>query len=293
MIVPQSSAAQNGKSFPHDLAPAVPEKPGVVEQASPAAPSAGLERPVCAHLGLYDDQKTWLAFPSPGNHCHHVQPAGSVDLVHQQTHCLNSNHVTCPVWQVQKQARRLPPPLQYAPPGRFNRTPLLTVLILLVISLAVVDGLLLWTQLRGSGDGNPMQAPQPSIATALPTVAAAAAVPTQAPTIAAAVITKREMPTATAEIPATPAATLPPPQAVVTGALVKLHSGPSSDYAVLLTAEQGTQYEITGRDASGDWWRVCCILDGAAGWVPAAAIAISGNTSQTPAIDDIPALEAP
>lgn len=278
MSVSQSSAAQNvnGKTVPHDPAPAVPEQPGEAGQP------AGLARPVCAHLGLYDDEKTWLAFPSPGNHCHRVRPAGAVDLVHQQTHCLSADHVSCPVWQLQKQARRLPPPLHYAPPGRFNPTTLLTLLVLLVTFLAVVDGLLLWTQLRGSGDGNPLQAQQPVIATALPTVAAA--VPSRAPTIAAALITKREMPAPTAEAPATSSAPLPPPQAIVTEALLKVYSGPGSDYPVLLTAEKGAQYEITGRNPRGDWWRVCCLMAGQNGWVPAEAITISGNTGQTPAI---------
>lgn len=286
MSVPHSSAAQNanGKTVPHGLAPAVPEQPGEAEQP------AGLARPVCVHLGLYDDEKTWLAFPSPGNHCHHVHPPRSVDLVHQQTHCLNANHVTCPVWQWQKQASRLPPPLQYAPPGRSNhiRTRFLPLLVLLVVVLAVVDGLLLWTQLRGAGSGDPQQAQQP-------TLAAAAVVPsnTNTPTAAPTVITKWAVRMPTAEGPALPAATLPPPQALVTEALARVYGGPGSDYPVLLIAEQGTQYEITGRNPSSDWWRVCCTPAGEAGWVSAEAITISGDTSQTPAIDDIAPPDAP
>lgn len=59
----------------------------------------------CPHLGLKDDPKTALGFPSEGNFCHHLSPSIPVRRDHQQKYCLSTGYHTCPVFiQPEKEA---------------------------------------------------------------------------------------------------------------------------------------------------------------------------------------------
>lgn len=52
----------------------------------------------CPYLGLRDDPDTHMAFPSPLNYCQRGKRAAPVKLEHQSSHCLDANHLTCPVY---------------------------------------------------------------------------------------------------------------------------------------------------------------------------------------------------
>lgn len=53
---------------------------------------------VCPYLGLQDDPHTHFAWPQPGHFCYHAEPPHSVDIQHQQTHCLKRAHSKCAVY---------------------------------------------------------------------------------------------------------------------------------------------------------------------------------------------------
>jgi hypothetical protein len=65
----------------------------------------------CEHLGLKDDSRTCLAFPSNWNYCHHARPVGPVKLEHQRQYCHTPNHIQCSVFQNEKMSP-LPPDLR-------------------------------------------------------------------------------------------------------------------------------------------------------------------------------------
>lgn len=52
----------------------------------------------CPYLGLHDDAKTSLAYPSPWNHCHRINPSSAVSVSHQTNACLNEKHKQCEVY---------------------------------------------------------------------------------------------------------------------------------------------------------------------------------------------------
>jgi hypothetical protein len=62
----------------------------------------------CEYLGLKDDPRTCLAFPSNWNYCYHTRRPESVRLEYQRQFCQTPDHVSCPVFQNEK-AGSLPP----------------------------------------------------------------------------------------------------------------------------------------------------------------------------------------
>lgn len=52
----------------------------------------------CPHLGLHDDPRTSLAYPSVWNYCYRANPPASVIPSYQVTACLNREYVNCPVY---------------------------------------------------------------------------------------------------------------------------------------------------------------------------------------------------
>lgn len=52
----------------------------------------------CPHLGLQEDQSTFLAYPSKWNFCHKVSPIAVPKLEHQNKKCLNASHKECAVY---------------------------------------------------------------------------------------------------------------------------------------------------------------------------------------------------
>lgn len=119
----------------------------------------------------------------------------------------------------------------------------------------------------------PATAPQPTVtpAPAQPEAAAATPVPTELP------------PTAT-PAPPTPA----PARLTITSDLVNVRSGPGTDFGLVGTAATGESFEVTGRNAAGDWWQICCV-NGQPAWVfgelatveNAAAVAVAADLPAT------------
>ena len=58
-----------------------------------------LKAEICPYLGVEEDHKTCLAYPSHWNICHHANPACAVQRDHQRRSCLSPKHTDCPVFQ--------------------------------------------------------------------------------------------------------------------------------------------------------------------------------------------------
>jgi hypothetical protein len=64
---------------------------------------------------------------------------------------------------------------------------------------------------------------------------------------------------------------------VVTGTLVNVRGGPGTTYPILATVEEGTAYQLDGRNEDGSWLQVCCLAGAtdagedadAQGWISA------------------------
>jgi hypothetical protein len=52
----------------------------------------------CHFLGLDDDPKTKLDFPSKGNMCYRPKHLASIDPTHQKDYCLSGMHANCPIY---------------------------------------------------------------------------------------------------------------------------------------------------------------------------------------------------
>jgi uncharacterized protein YraI len=56
------------------------------------------------------------------------------------------------------------------------------------------------------------------------------------------------------------------PRLIVTHALVNIRGGPATTFELLGAATQGQAFSVTGRNAQGDWWQICCV-NNQAGWI--------------------------
>jgi hypothetical protein len=52
----------------------------------------------CPYIGLKDDPKTSVGYPSTGNFCHHCKAPAVPKLQHQETYCLGNAFLECPVY---------------------------------------------------------------------------------------------------------------------------------------------------------------------------------------------------
>lgn len=67
--------------------------------------------------------------------------------------------------------------------------------------------------------------------------------------------------------------------------LVNLRDKPNLDSNVITVLERGDELDIVGRDASGEWWFVCCFEE-QAGWVTGEFADFVGPADQAPVVDD-------
>jgi uncharacterized protein YraI len=67
--------------------------------------------------------------------------------------------------------------------------------------------------------------------------------------------------------------------------LANIRSGPDTSFALLGSANAGQTFPVTGKNAAGDWWQICCI-DQQAGW-------IFGALAQVQAADSVPIIDEP
>lgn len=293
-------------------------KNGSASEVAPATAVADLDSMDifhgCPHFALIDDPATKILFPSPAGACHHVQQSASVDLDHQQSYCLNQNHVACSVFQ-QSNPRILPDDIRIVMPGQASRN--LLKIVLTIIVLAVLISASAYFFLGGFGDNDnndgvqannddmPVAAaaslieetatPEPTVtntvntATPLP-AKTSTIIPTDTPEPES---TVTSMPASTAEPTATdmlestntpiPTATaVPLPQAVVNVSRLNIRGGPSTDYPIIAIVEENQALDIVGQLDAGGWWQICCVNEGEIGWVLAATVNVEGDTTNVP-----------
>ncbi|MFN8494242.1 MAG: SH3 domain-containing protein [Caldilineaceae bacterium] len=129
---------------------------------------------------------------------------------------------------------------------------------------------------------------------AQPTVAVAQVAPITTPVAATStqVTTTQSASTTTA-----PPANTPKPdpkakvKAIVNTPLVNIRSGPSTDDEILTTVDRGEEYEIVGKNAKGDWWKVCCV-DDKPGWVSTELVDTDGPVDSVAVAKDEAQAEA-
>jgi hypothetical protein len=92
-------------------------------------------------------------------------------------------------------------------------------------------------------------------------------------------------PTATPTITPTP---VPPVMVEVTVDQANVRQGPGVNYPVVTQLEIGTRITVVGRNAAGDWWRVCCV-NGADVWIATAVVAAEGPLWTVAEVTNIPA----
>jgi uncharacterized protein YgiM (DUF1202 family) len=78
---------------------------------------------------------------------------------------------------------------------------------------------------------------------------------------------------------------------VVNTPLVNARSGPGLDFDVVAVVERGEEFDITGKSADGQWWRVCCTADGETVWIIDQLVDTDGPVDAVPVVDasDVPA----
>ncbi len=91
----------------------------------------------------------------------------------------------------------------------------------------------------------------------------------------------------------TPTPTAPPaaqpviagqPIAVINTDLVNARTGPGTEFTIVTILGRGEQFDITGKDASGQWWRVCCV-EGEDAWVVGEFVDTDGAVDNAPVLD--------
>lgn len=79
-------------------------------------------------------------------------------------------------------------------------------------------------------------------------------------------------------------ATQAPLTGTVSVEVANVRAGPGTSYAILAQARKGATFTVTGRNAIGDWWQVCCVKKGAAGWIWSQLLTVAGPTANVPVI---------
>lgn len=112
-------------------------------------------------------------------------------------------------------------------------------------------------------------------------ITVASVVPVETATPAAEIVPE---PSATQTVPPIRTPTTPPTPSptsavhVVADRTVNLRAGPGTDYPVAGSMEAGARLPVTGRNADGSWFRLCCV-DGQPVWVAASVVMTEGDTS--------------
>jgi len=87
--------------------------------------------------------------------------------------------------------------------------------------------------------------------------------PTTAPIMVAAPLTATALLTTVAAITptvqVTPTAIVAAAQLIVAGDAINIRRGPDVSFEIVGAANTGQEFAITGKNATGDWWQVCCI----------------------------------
>ena len=102
----------------------------------------------CQHLGIKDDQRTSLAYPSAWNHCYLANPPETVRLEHQRQYCLSAAHVQCLVFRANK-AGPLPQEIRGRHPSEPHRNRAGMIIPILLGILALAAGLVWFADAKG------------------------------------------------------------------------------------------------------------------------------------------------
>lgn len=270
---------------------------------------------ICPYLALFDDPDTKLMFPSPAGYCHHVTPEQAIDLGHQQSFCLNVQHMICAAF-VTEDLQVLPAGIErpfVRDNGRFVKIGIILVGLIAAIFFGMMffDGNNEPPSSVDSAEGNSNGS---SIAALMLTTTIPAETSTVTPTLVAIPPSSTPspsptlMPTASATPPPSPSPsptvestdlpTLTPsptpkplPIAEVIPARLNIRGGPSTNYPVLVVVESGTLFDIIGQLSDGSWYQLCCVGDGDTdGWVLAESVNATGLVDEIPFSTNIPPL---
>ena len=80
---------------------------------------------------------------------------------------------------------------------------------------------------------------------------------------------------------------VPEARLTITGDSANLRLGPGTEYGTAGRATQGQSFQVTGKNAAGDWWQICCVNEQSV-WV-AASLAQVENAQLVALASDIPA----
>ena len=158
---------------------------------------------------------------------------------------------------------------------------------LYVGAIAAGVALLALLALGGCAAGKPGPTPTPT-KTRMPTFTPVKATAT-APVLAVATSTPVPAPTALPPTVAPPTAepTLPPvARLTVSSATANLRRGPGTNYGSMGTARQADIFEVTGKNAAGDWWQINA--NGGPAWIAASVVSVE-NPQLVALAQDIPA----
>ena len=171
-----------------------------------------------------------------------------------------------------------------------KRTLLMLTVMLLLASVLIGCGS------KGDVEPTPTRTPKPTFTptpegqvinaplfeqepTATPTSETVAEAPTDTPVPA-----PTDTPTNTPEPPtATPT---PQPPQLSTSKVVNVRSGPGTLYRIVGQTKPGQKYDITGKNAKGDWWQIN--FNGKTGWIIDKLVAKEGQLDTVQVVANIP-----
>lgn len=133
--------------------------------------------------------------------------------------------------------------------------------------------------------------------TAIPTTEVRAIIPTWTPTPLLLPTDTPVPPPTETPIPPTPVPAEPTPvptdtpapvaRMTITNQTANVRSGPGTQYPVIGSVNQGMQFDVTGKNAAGDWFQFCCV-NGEVGWM-FSQLATVENAQLVAVAADIPA----
>jgi len=80
---------------------------------------------------------------------------------------------------------------------------------------------------------------------------------------------------------------LPPVQVQVKTTNANVRQGPGPGYPLVAKIDKGTEITVVGRNASGTWWKVCCV-NGADVWIADQVVNVTGPVWSVPEVTNIP-----
>ncbi|MCX6046097.1 MAG: SH3 domain-containing protein [Chloroflexi bacterium] len=104
-------------------------------------------------------------------------------------------------------------------------------------------------------------------------------------TIKATVPVTEEVANTTTTPAATPTGPLAPVKAIVNTPLVNMRSGPGTNFPMVYVVDRGYEMDIIGKNAKGDWWKVCCVEE-TSGWIDMELADTEGPVDSVPVVQE-------